>query len=216
MPTLEAEGIIFDMDGVLIDSDIVYERHWEAWAKARKVDLEEILAIHHGRPALETMKIVAPHLDALAESRSFNEILGADTNMEGVVAFDGVLDVLDALPENRWAIATSAPRVMALPKLRYLGIPLPATLVTVDDVEQGKPAPDPYLMAAKGIGIDPKSCLVIEDAPAGILAGKAAGARVIAVASTNKFEALSGADFVVERFSDLEFTVGERLTISLP
>ena len=129
--------------------------------------------------------------------------------MDGLLAYDGAEALLRSLPSDRWAIATSAPRAFALAGLRYLNLPMPKVLVTVDDVIDGKPAPDPYLQAAAGLGRAPARCLVIEDAPAGIEAARAAGARVIAVSSTNPLEALRAADAVVSRLTDLEMSAGD-------
>ncbi len=209
MPFYVCEAVVFDLDGVLIDSDPIYDRHWQRWAQRQNVSFEHIAAIHHGRPAIRTMDLVAPHLDAERESRQFNADLTADLNMDGLRAFDGAEALLESLPSDRWAIATSAPRKVALSRLQHLGLPMPSVLVTVDDVVHGKPAPDAYLQAAEGLGRSPARCLVIEDAPAGIEAAKAAGARVIAIASTNPPEALQKADVIVPRLSDLEMTAGE-------
>ncbi len=129
--------------------------------------------------------------------------------MDGLLAYDGAEALLRSLPPDRWAIATSAPRPFALAALQYLDLPMPSVLVTVNDVAHGKPAPDPYLQAAGGIGHAPVRCLVIEDAPAGIEAARAAGAHVIAVASTNPPEALQAAEAVVPRLTDLAMTVGD-------
>lgn len=206
MPAICCEALLFDLDGVLIDSDLIYERHWQAWAAQREVSFEHILSVHHGRPAIETMRIVAPHLDAVHEAERFNAVLAADRSMEGVRAFEGVAALLPRLPSGRWAIATSAPRRVAVPRLHHLGLPVPPVLVTTDDVARGKPAPDPYLQAAQGLGRAPARCLVIEDAPAGIAAARAAGAPVIALATTNAPEALQAADAVLPRLVDLEIT----------
>lgn len=200
------KAVIFDLDGVLIDSDFIYERHWKRWAKQQNVSFEHILAIHHGRPAIRTMEIVAPHLDLEHEARLFNATLASDMNVDGVVAYDGSASLLDGLPLDRWAIATSAPRAIAVARLTYLGLPLPPVCITSDDVTRGKPAPDPYVFAARGLGQDPAGCMVVEDAPAGITSAKAAGARVIAISSTNPPDALRDADAIVDRLDNLEIT----------
>ena len=202
----DCEAVLFDLDGVLMDSNPIYEWHWQRWADRHGVSFEHIAAIHHGRPAIRTIGIVAPHLDAEREARQFNVDLEADLTMDGLLAYEGAEALLRSLPPDRWAIATSAPRSFALAGLRYLHLPMPAVLVTVDDVVHGKPAPDPYLQAAAGLGRDPTRCLVIEDAPAGIEAARAAGARVLAVSSTNPPEALRAADAVVPRLADLEMS----------
>ena len=207
MPFYVCDAVLFDLDGVLIDSDPIYDRHWQRWADRHGVPFEHIAAIHHGRPAVRTIGVVAPHLDAERESRRFNKDLEADLNMDGMLAYEGAAALLRSLPPDRWAIATSAPRPFALAALDYLGLPMPSVLVTVNDVAHGKPAPDPYLQAAAGIDRPPARCLVIEDAPAGIEAARAAGAYVIAVASTNPPDALHAADTVVPRLTDLEMIV---------
>lgn len=205
----DCDAVLFDLDGVLMDSNPIYERHWQRWADRRGVSFEHIAAIHHGRPAVRTIGVVVPHLDAEREARQFNVDLEADMTMDGLLAYDGAEALLRSLPSDRWAIATSAPRAFALAGLRYLNLPMPKVLVTVDDVIDGKPAPDPYLQAAAGLGRAPARCLVIEDAPAGIEAARAAGARVIAVSSTNPLEALRAADAVVSRLTDLEMSAGD-------
>ena len=206
MPTYVCDAVLFDLDGVLIDSDLIYERHWQRWADAQNVSFEHIVAVHHGRPAVETIRLVAPHLDAERESKQFNATLAADRNLEGLRAYDGAEALLHSLPADRWAIATSAPRPVALSRLRHLDLPMPAVLVTADDVVNGKPAPDPYLQAAAGLGWSPAQCVVIEDAPAGIVAARAAGAQVIAVSSTNPPKALQAAAAIISRLTDLEMS----------
>ncbi len=205
----DCEAVLFDLDGVLMDSNPIYERHWQRWADRHGVSFEHIAAIHHGRPAVRTIAIVAPHLDAEREAQRFNMDLEADLSMDGLLAYDGAEALLRSLPPERWAIATSAPRSFALAGLRYLKLPMPKVLVTVDDVIHGKPAPDPYLQAAAGLGRAPARCLVIEDAPAGIEAARAAGARVIGVASTNPPNALQDADAVIPRLADLEVSAAD-------
>ena len=209
MPFYVCDAVLFDLDGVLIDSDPIYNRHWQRWADRHGVPFEHIAAIHHGRPAVRTIGVVAPHLDAVRESKRFNEGLEADLNMDGMQAYDGAEALLRSLPPDRWAIATSAPRPFALAAMDYLGLPMPSVLVTVNDVAHGKPAPDPYLQAAEGLGRAPARCFVIEDAPAGIEAARAAGAYVIAISSTNPPEALHAADAVVSRLTDLEMIVDD-------
>jgi len=213
MPQFKCEAIIFDMDGVLVDSEVLNEKHWKLWAEKENVSLEWIMSIHHGVPAEQTITTVAPHLDAATEARWFEENLSRD--LDGLLAFEGVHELLNDLPDGKWAIGTSAPKIIAFNRMEYLKLPVPPVVVTIDDVENGKPAPDPYLKAARGLGIDPEHCIVIEDAPAGITAAKTAGARVLAIPTTNTAEALSEADAVVSRFADITVQVrGERLNVS--
>lgn len=204
MPSTRCQAIIFDLDGVLIDGELIYRRHWKEWGDTHGIPIEEILAIHHGKPAIRTMEIVAPHLDAVAESRRFNKRLEEDPDMEGTVAYPGVEATLRMLPPDCWAIATSAPGRTARSRLALLGLPIPRVLVTPDDVLRGKPAPDPFLHAAAGLGITATDCLVIEDSPSGIDSARAAGAQVVALATTHDPGALQRANAICRRFSDLK------------
>lgn len=204
MPLL-CDAILFDLDGILVNSNPITERHWRSWAARHDVSFERIAEIHHGRPTVETVRLVAPHLDAEAEAHRKETAEADDT--DGLTAFDGVARLLEGLPSGRWAIVTSGTRRTATTRLAHTGLPVPDVLVTSDDVTRGKPAPDPYLLAAEGLGVDPARCVVVEDAPAGVEAGRAAGARVVAVAATNKPASLAGADVVVAHLNDLEVEV---------
>ena len=215
MPELRVAAVLFDLDGVLVDSDAIYERHWRRWAAERDVDPDAVLAVHHGRRAVEVIELLTTGLDVTAEAARYNAGLEADRDFEGLALMAGSLELLAALPADRWAIATSGPRAVAEPRMAHLGLPLPAVLVTADDVARGKPAPDPYLAAAAGLGLDPARCLVVEDAPAGIDSARAAGCHVIGVASTHRADALARSDVVVARLSDLRIDpAGEGLRVS--
>ena len=144
---------------------------------------------------------MAPHLDAESEARKKEGPEATDT--DGLAAFDGAAALIDGLPDGQWTIATSGRHCTATTRLAHTGLPQPDALVTADDVEQGKPAPDPYRLAAERLGVDPKQCVVFEDAPAGVEAAHRAGAKVVAVASTNPPEALAAADAIVPRLADV-------------
>ncbi len=204
---IRAKAILFDFDGVLIDSEHVYEQHWRRWAAGHGVSLSHILSVHHGIPPVQTIAIVAPHLDPVYEAEQFKSMCVG--GVEGLIAHEGVAALLPTIPRHLWAIATSSFRKMVLSQLAHLGLPVPEVLVTFDDVVQGKPAPEPYQKAAAQLGFAPEDCVVIEDSLAGIKAGKAAGAQVIAVATTNDKAALVEADVVVERFADLSFAIDD-------
>jgi len=206
---LKCEAILFDLDGVLIDSTSCITRHWEAWARRHGLDIHAILRVAHGMRTIETIRAVAPRLDAEQETLRFNAIEVADT--EGVVAIEGAREVLGALPEGAWAIVTSGSRDLAQARLARVNLPLPRALVCGDDVREGKPAPEPYLTGARRLGVAPDACLVIEDAPAGVAAGKRAGMRVIGIAATYPRETLmeKGADVVVERLRDVQVSRGQ-------
>lgn len=195
MPELRVDALIFDMDGVVIDSGDVYARHWRAWGEQHGYDYDrDIALVHPGRPPVETIRMVAPELDAEAESQRFNAALDADEMDDPIEPMSGAPELLASLPAGRWAIATSAFRAVARQWLAHAGLPTPAALVTVDDIERGKPAPDPYLRAAELLGVAPSRCLVVEDAPAGVQAGKAAGATVLALRTTHGRAHLEAAD----------------------
>jgi len=204
---LTCDAIIFDLDGVLVDSNAISERHWKQWAEARGVAYEKIATSHHGRPTVEIIQNVAPHLDAEAEAQRKEGREATDT--EGLRAFAGAAALIEELPDGRWTIATSGRYRTATTRLSHTGLPQPETLVTADDVEQGKPAPDPYLLAAERLGMDPEQCVVFEDAPAGVEAAQRAGAQVVAVASTNAPDALGAAEVVVSRLAAVRVMLSE-------
>jgi len=188
MTQLECEALLFDLDGVLIDSHKCVMRHWEEWARQHGLKLDDVMKVAYGVRTVETMRMVAPHLDAEKEAERFAILELADT--EGVVAMEGALPLLERLPKEAWGIVTSGSRKLALARLRSAGLPVPGVLVSGDDVRQGKPAPEPYLVGASRLGKPTQACLVIEDAPAGIEAARAAGMQVISVATTHSREEL--------------------------
>jgi mannitol-1-/sugar-/sorbitol-6-phosphatase len=191
---IRCAAILFDLDGVLVDSGAAVERAWEEWAARHKLQLDQVLAEAHGRRTTDTICAVAPWLDVGKESRALEEAETADTN--GVVALPGAASLLEALPVGSWAVATSGTRGLATSRLKHTGLPVPEVLVTAADVEHGKPDPQPYVAAAQGLGVEPSRCLVIEDSPAGIAAGTAAGAIVLALATTFAASELQGARYV--------------------
>ena len=209
----DCEAVIFDLDGVLVDSTACIEKHWRLWAAKHGFDPAKILSVMHGRRTVESMRLVAPHLEVEQEAAQLEAIEAVDT--EGVVEIAGAKALMEALPIGRWAIATSGGTVMATNRLIYIGLPIPPVLITADDVSRGKPDPEPYLLAAKGLGFAPSACVVIEDAPAGIQAARAAGMRVIAVATTHAPEELVEADVIVERLLDLQLVPGQPATAGL-
>ncbi len=198
---LTCDAIIFDLDGVLVDSNGIAERHLRAWTERHKVPFDRIATIHHGRTTVETIRLVAPHLNAEVEAGLLEGAEAVDTS--GLVAFAGAAQLLAGLPRGRWAIATSGTRRTATIRLAHVGLVAPDVLVTADDVATGKPSPEPYLLAAKRLGVEPTRCIVVEDAPAGVASARAAGARVVGVTSTNSAVALAGADTIVARLADL-------------
>ena len=215
---LKCDAVLFDLDGVLIDSTSCIVRHWQVWADQHALDINRIMQVAHGIRTIETIRLVAPHLDAETEAEQFNA--GEVVDTDGVVAIDGADRVLAALPEGAWTIVTSGSSELATARLRHAGLPVPGLLVTADDVKQGKPAPEPYLVGAQRLGIAPDRCVVIEDAPAGVEAGKKAGMRVVGIAATHSREELLGksADVVIGQLTQLsirEAADGQRLVVDL-
>jgi mannitol-1-/sugar-/sorbitol-6-phosphatase len=187
MRRFECSAILFDLDGVLVDSTRQVEAQWRAWASAKGLAAEPFLEVCHGRRALETIRLAAPQLDAEAEVAAFRPEEGKD-GLIGPVP--GAARLLENLPVGSWAVATSGTRRMASERLRRAGLPLPNVLVCAEDVLHGKPSPEVYLLAAAGLAVDPADCIVIEDAPAGIQAARAADMRVIGLTTTHPPELL--------------------------
>jgi mannitol-1-/sugar-/sorbitol-6-phosphatase len=179
-------AFLFDMDGTLIDSIASAVRIWTRWAERHGVDVPALLAAMHGVRAVETIRRFGPAgIDAAAEAAQLTQ--DEIDDVEGVAAIDGAATFLAALPPERWAIVTSAPRRLAERRLAAAGLAPPPVLVTADDVAQGKPAPDCFLAAADALGVAPADCLVWEDAPAGIAAAEAAGCDVMVVTATHAY-----------------------------
>lgn len=178
-------AFLFDMDGTVLNSIAVGERVWTAWALRHNVDVEGLLAIVHGRKASETItRLGLSGLDPAEEARLLT--LAEIADVEGVDPIAGAVDFLNALPRDRWAIVTSAPRDLAAVRLKAAGIPWPPLLITGEDVQKGKPAPDCFRLAAERLGQPIEQCLVFEDAPAGIEAAQAAGAAVLVISATHR------------------------------
>jgi len=214
---IQCAGVLFDLDGVLVDSTPAVARVWSKWAQRHGFDPDEVVRQGHGRPSIATIRELLPNGDHEAENREVER--GEIEDVEGVVPLPGALELLHALPADRWVITTSCTRELALVRIRAAGLPEPKRLITSNDVVHGKPSPEPYLRAANSLGADPMRCLVVEDAPAGIRAGKAAGARVLAVRTTAPDAELlaSGADWLTNDLSSLrlEAATGNHLALSL-
>jgi len=177
-------AFLFDMDGTILSSIAAAERVWSAWAARHGLDLAAFLPTIHGRRAVETIRQLAlPGVDAQAEADEITRLEIDD--VAGIEAIAGAAAFLAALPADRWAIVTSAPRALALRRIAAAGLPLPAVIVTSDDVVNGKPAPDCFRLAAQRLGVAADTCLVFEDAPAGIAAAEAAGAAIVVVTATH-------------------------------
>lgn len=201
------DAVLSDLDGVLVDSGDTIEETWSAWAVAHGIDPDWILRISHGVPSREVIARALPGID--------RERLAAETaTVEQMdiaapaAAFPGAHELLDGVPAGRLAIVTSCGALLAPARLRAAALPTPAVLIDSDRVAHGKPAPEPYLLGAAELGVDPARCVVLEDAPAGIAAGRAAGASIWAIATTHAPEALRAADRI---WPDLAAIVAELL-----
>jgi sugar-phosphatase len=199
-------AFLFDLDGVLIDSTPAVERVWAQWAMEHALDPDAVVSHAHGRPSLSTVKRFLPDADHALENREVEcrEI----EDVEGIVVLPGAVELLTSLRPHRWTIATSCTRRLAEARLRAAKLPIPPRIVTATDVTLGKPDPEPFLKAAARLGFPPSECVICEDVPAGILSGKAAGARVVALRTTFSEAELraAGADFVVDSCADISVT----------
>jgi len=200
--TLTCRAVLFDMDGVLIDSTANAFRHWAWWAEKQHVSYEAIIAGAHGRRSIDTIRTIAPHLNAQKEERELTRRSIED--LAGVTAMPGVQELLAAIPSGSWTIVTSAGDALARARLAAAGVPAPAKMITAELVEQGKPDPQGYLLGSALLDTPPEQCVVIEDAPAGIAAAKNAGMQVIAVASTHTPANLAGADIVIPALAGIQ------------
>jgi mannitol-1-/sugar-/sorbitol-6-phosphatase len=217
MTEITCSALLFDLDGVLIDSTPAVTRVWSQWAVAHGFDPDDVVRRAHGRPSIATIRDYLPRGDHEAENQKVES--GEIGDLHGVVALPGARELLRALPSDRWTIVTSCTRALAEVRLRAAGFPIPERLLTCDDVKNGKPDPEPYLKGASLLGISPENCVVIEDVPAGIRAGKAAGARVIACRTTVPQSELKNADWIVDNcksvsVSKLSQNSGLQLTLS--
>lgn len=194
-------AILFDLDGVLVDSTHSVARFWKQWAAQHHVSPEEAVRVAHGRRTLETVRLLAPHLDAEAETLRIEAIEADDSS--ALERVKGALELLCSLPAARWAVVTSGTRYLATRRLANNGLPQPLAFVTADEVSQGKPHPEPYLKGAELLRLPPQDCVVFEDAPAGIESAHAAGMTAIALATTYPFAELAHADAVIRDLSEV-------------
>lgn len=203
MPKINCRALLFDMDGVLIDSTPAVARIWKQWAIERGFDPEPVASMAQGRPSITTIRELLPDADHLAENREVERREMED--LGGVTAWPGALQILSHLTPQLWALVTSSTRPLAEVRLRAAGLPMPQFLVTGSDVVHGKPHPEPFLKGAALLSFAPKDCVVIEDTPAGIRAGKAAGSRVLAFRTTMPESELraAGPDWIADNCNSL-------------
>jgi mannitol-1-/sugar-/sorbitol-6-phosphatase len=194
-------AVLFDLDGVLVESREATERVWLDWATKNGIDAGELRSAMHGVRSVEVVRALRPELDAVVEAEGIERAQADD--VRGLRAIPGAAEALRALRADRVAVVTSATRPLAAARLGAAGIELPGVVVYADDVARGKPDPEGYLTAARRVGVDPTEALVVEDAPAGIEAGRTAGAGVVALTSTHDRAALAAADLVISSLEEL-------------
>jgi len=216
MPRIHCAALLFDMDGVLINSTPAVARVWRRWAIEHGFNPDEVVARAHGRPSLTTVREYLPDANHEAENREVERREIAD--LEGVIPLPGALELLASLPIDRWTIVTSCTRPLAEVRIRAAGLPLPKKLITSNDIKHGKPHPEPYLKGASVLGFPAPQCIVFEDVPAGVRSGKAAEAKVIAFKTTVEEAPLraAGADWVVNNCCDVRLVdAGQDLVFEL-
>jgi sugar-phosphatase len=188
--------LLFDLDGTLVDSRSVVERQWRRLCERLGLDFAEVLAVLHGVRSADVIRAFAPDVDVEAEAAALDAAEQADS--DGLKVVPGAPGLLAGLPAGSWGIVTSGHRTLAQGRLRAVGLPVPDVMVCGDEVEKGKPDPEGYLTAASLLRADPETCVVCEDAPAGVQAALAAGMRVIGIATTHEASALVGASAVID------------------
>ena len=199
--TLHAAALLFDMDGVLVNSKPAIDRVRRKWAERHGLDLQAVLDVPHGQKTSEAFAKIAPHLDMAVEVAWLDA--EEERDLGGIIAIPGATALVAALTPDEWALVTSSGRELAPRRLAAAGLPLPVTMVAGESVKRGKPAPEGYLLGAKLLGREPADCVVLEDAPAGIEAGIAAGIRVIGVATTYPRARLHGCAAIVNDLSEI-------------
>lgn len=198
---LPCQGILFDMDGILISSLASVERSWTKWANMRGLDSAYVLSVIHGRRAIESAAELRPDLDPEAELKLIEEIECADG--EGIEILPGVKELLARLPAHRWTVVTSATEKLARTRLALIGLPVPERMITASSVPQGKPHPAPYIEGARLLGFDPAECVVLEDSLSGVLAGEAAGCTVIGTTFSHSPQELAAAHYLIRDLTQI-------------
>jgi mannitol-1-/sugar-/sorbitol-6-phosphatase len=201
MKIFDCAAILFDLDGVLVDSTGSVTRQWRRWAEEHSIDPQKVVEIAHGVRSIEIIRKMAPHLDPQAEVARLEKCEADD--QEGVAVMPGAANLLKAIPEGRWCVVTSGTRYLATARLKLANLPTPKVLISADDVSKGKPDPEPYLTGAKLLDVNPAQCLVIEDAPAGIRAAHAGAMKAVGITSTYPASELLEADAVVQKLAQI-------------
>lgn len=198
---VHAQGLLLDMDGVLVSSIGSVVRCWRQWCRLYDVPGAETYVIPHGQRAIDILHSLRPDIDPAEGLRVIEDLEIADT--ADLRVLPGVQALLAGLPPHQWAIVTSATRRLLVGRLEAAGLPMPDRIIAADDVVHGKPDPEPYRRGAELLGLHPGQCIVVEDAPSGVSAGLAAGCRVLAVLGTHKREELTAATWIADSLNDV-------------
>ncbi|MFG2490442.1 HAD family hydrolase [Streptomyces caniferus] len=210
---MEISAVLFDVDGVLLDSAGAHRRVWDSWSVARGLEPEKVWELTFGRRPEDTVKDAAAHLDPAAERKVLDELLAQER--DSILPVPGAAELLEMLSGSPWAIVTSGDRSFVEARFAAEGLPLPAVRVYGSDVEHAKPAPDCFALAASRLGVDTSACLVVEDAPAGIRAAVAAGCTVIGLTTTHSEESLRQAHLCVASLAEVRsLLIGQGLVVS--
>lgn len=206
---MQCKGFLFDLDGTLVDSLPVVERTWCNWADRFGLTHDEVLSFIHGKQAITSLRHFMagkPEEEIAAEFTRLEQIEATDT--AGIVALPGAVELLDHLNKAGipWAIVTSGSMLVARARHQAAGLPAPEVFVTAERVKRGKPEPDAYLLGAQLLGLSPQECAVVEDAPAGILSGLAAGCHVIAVNAPEDTPRIADVDFALSSLEHISVT----------
>jgi len=210
---VECKGFLFDLDGTLVDSLPAVERAWTQWAERHGISPQQVLDFIHGKQAITSLRHFMPNATEAELQHEFTlleQVEAEDT--DGVRALPGALVLLERIKALGipWAIVTSGSVPVANARRLAGGVPLPEVFITSERVKQGKPHPDAYLLGAQGLGLAPQDCVVVEDAPAGILSGLAAGCQVIAVNAPADAPKLNQVDLILSSLEQLKIAKSEQ------
>ncbi len=205
MPEFHCEAVLFDLDGVLVDSTKSVVKLWTEWSERNRIPPARTLGIIHGRRTMEALELLAPHLDIQSEAEKIEA--GITLKKGGTLAIPGADKLLEALPPDRWCVVTSGLKEFAKIRLNDAGLPVPNILVSAEDVTHGKPHPEPYLKGAKLLGKAPADCLVVEDASNGIKSAHAGGMRAVGITTTFAAAELQEAEAVIQTLSQIKVSL---------
>ena len=203
------DAIIFDLDGVIVDTRVVVEKVWFEWAVKNEKNWENVKNNIHGKRTVEIIRQFAPELNEESIVKIIEDKQAED--IDNICVGEGALECLKIIKDCKWAVVTSNTRTAALDKIGNVQFTVPDVLITGDDVKNGKPSPEGYLMAASRLGVEPENCLVVEDSPAGVKAGKNADMFVVGVKTTHMGSFLRNADIIVTSLNDLRITCSDGL-----